>query len=316
MTDESGKNYSPLSLDRAKRATLREVTSSRVAEWTSLLVQKFEHSAQFEEYISKPTPDLSLVLVLKGIVAVESFSGGGWKRAVLQPGDSCMTAGGETDRHRIHSLTPNFIQALHIYIPAYYFAATAAEYRRAGTSSQLEQPNSLGFNDPVVVQMGFALMEAVQTGAPNLYAESAAQFLATHLLSMHNRRSEPATGWRNPGIIADRRLARVLEFMRHHYAENLTLDRLAREAGISRFHFINLFKKACGATPHQYLVKLRLERAAELIEKTDLSIQAIAANCGFVAPSHFSSAFQKRFAQTASEYRRTVSGSIWFDDLK
>lgn len=314
MTNESEKTFSPLCLERAKRATLRVVESSLAAGWTSLLVQTLENSARFDEYINTPIPDLSLALVIKGIGAVESFSDSECKKVVMQAGDSCMTAGGKTDRHRLQSLTSNVIQTLHVYIPAYYFAAAADEYRRAGTASQLEQPDSLGFTDPVIVQTGLALIEAVKTGAPNLYAESAAQFLATHLLSMPSRWSEPATGWRNPGVIADRRLARVLEFMEHHSAENLTLAQLAREAGVSRFHFINLFKKACGVTPHQYLVKLRLKRAAELLKKTNLSIQAIAANCGFVAPSHFSSAFHKHFGQTASEYQRAVSGSTRFDD--
>jgi AraC family transcriptional regulator len=113
---------------------------------------------------------------------------------------------------------------------------------------------------------------------------------------------------RNPGVITDRRLARVLELMRHHSAENLTVAELAKEAGVSQFHFIHLFKKACGTTPHQYLLKLRLEQAAELLRTTDLSIQAIAAQCGFVAASHFSAAFRRQFGRTASEYKSAVLG--------
>jgi AraC family transcriptional regulator len=315
MTDESEKTFSPLCLERAKRATVREVASSLAAEWTALFVQTLESSARFEEYIHSPIPDLSLAVVVNGAGAVESFSGGERQKAVMRSGDVCMTAGGRADHHRIKSLTSNAIQTLHIYIPAYHFARVADEYARAGTASRLEQPDALGFTDPVVVQTGFALIQAVEIGAPNLYAESAAQFLATHLLLTHSRRSASAADWRNPGAITDRRLARVLEFIGHHCTENLTLDQIAREAGISRFHFITLFKKACGVTPHQYLLKLRLERAAELINTTDLSIQAIAANCGFVAPSHFSAAFRKHFGQTASEYQRTVSGSTRFDNL-
>ncbi len=315
MMGEPEKTFSPLCLERAKRATVREVASSLAAEWTALLVQTLESSARFEEYIHSPIPDLSLAVVVQGIGAVESFSGGERKKAVMRSGDVCMTAGGRADHHRIKSLASNAIQTLHIYIPAYYFARVADEYARAGTASRLEQPDALGFADPVIVQTAFALVQAVKMGAPNLYAESAAQFLASHLLWKYSRQSGSFTDGRNPGVISDRRLARVLEFIGHHYAENLTLDQLAREAGISRFHFISLFKKACGATPHQYLLKLRLERAAGLIEKTDLSIQAIAAGCGFVAPSHFSAAFRKHFGQTASEYQRTVSGSTQFDDL-
>lgn len=310
MTNESEKKFSPLCLERAKRTTLREITSSVTAGWTALLVQTLESSSRFEEYVNPPVPDLSLAVVVKGVGTVECYSGSGSKKVVMRPGDACITASGKTECHQVQSLTPNPIQTLHVYVPAYYFARAADEYRRAGIASQPEQPDLLGFTDLVVAQTGLALVEAVKAGAPNLYAESAAQFLAAHLLLTHSRQSESAIAKRNPGVIADRRLARVLEFMQHHSDGDLTIAELAREAGVSRFHFIGLFKKACGTTPHQYLIKLRLERAAELLEKTDLSVQAIAAKCGFVAPSHFSGAFRKHFGQTASEYKCAVSGSI------
>ena len=185
----------------------------------------------------------------------------------------------------------------------------AEEYRRAGTSSRLEQPDTLAFTDQTIAQTAFSLLEAVKTGAPNLYAESAAQFLATHLLAKNSRWRSSVTAPRDSGGLTDSRLKRVLDFMQHHFAENLTLDRLASEAGISRFHFIVLFKQAVGITPHQYLIRLRLERAAELLKETDHSVLMIATDCGFVKLSHFSDVFQRHFGQTAFEYRRNSQGT-------
>ncbi len=309
MTNEPEKTFSPLCLERAKQSTLREITSSVHAGWTALLVQTLESSARVQEYTNAPVPDLSLAVVVNGVGAVECYANGGRQKVVMRPGDACATASGKTERHLIQSLTLRPIQTLHVYIPAGYFADAAEEYRRAGVAARFEQPDLLGFTDSTVAAMGFALVAAVTAGAPNLYAESAAQFLAAHLLLTHNRQSETALAKRNPGVIADRRLRRVLEFMRHHSAQDLTVAELAREAGVSRFHFINLFKKACGTTPHQHLVKLRLERAAAMLENTDLSIAALAASCGFVAPSHFSAAFRRHFGQTASEYKSRILGS-------
>lgn len=310
MTDELSKIFSPLCLDKTQRVPRRELASSLAAGWTSLLVQTFENPAAVEAFETSPTPDLNLVLIARGTREIESFSGGRWKKATLQPGDGGMTAGGRTNRLRLSAPTSETVHTINIYIPAYYFAAAAEEYRRAGTSSRLEQPDSLAFNDPIVSHTAFSLLEAIKTGAPNLYAESAAQFLAAHLLAKNSRWRAPITAARNPGELNDLRLKRVLEFMRQHCAENLTLDQLAAEAGISRFHFITLFKQAIGITPHQYLIRLRLERAAELLEETDLSIRMIATSCGFVALSHFSDLFRRYFGQTASEYRRTSLSSI------
>lgn len=312
MTDESRKDFSPLCLDKAKEVPRRELESSLAAGWTSLLVQRLEGPAQNEEFETLPIPDFSLVLVAGGAREIESFSGGRWKKAFLQPGDGGMTASGKTNRLRLGSTVSESSQTIHIYIPAYYFAAAAEEYRRAGTSSSLEQPDTLAFSDPVVSQTAFSLVEAMKTGAPNLYAESAAQFLVVHLLAKNSRWRALFAAARNPGELSDYRLKRVLEFMRQHSAENLSLDQLAAEAGISRFHFIALFKQAVGTTPHQYMLQLRLECAAELLEKTDLSIRMIAENCGFHALSHFSDSFQRHFGQTASDYRRTSLKSVHF----
>ncbi len=228
----------------------------------------------------------------------------------MQPGDGGMTASGRTDRLRLGLPVSSPPQTIHIYIPAYYFAAAAEQYRRAGTVARLEQPDALAFTDRTIAQTAFSLLEAVNGGAPNLYAESAAQFLAAHLLAQNSRWRPAFTTERNPGKLTDVRLKRVLKFMRHRRAENLTLDELSSEAGISRFHFITLFRQAVGLTPHQYLVRLRLECAAEMLRETGDSIRMIAANCGFVALSHFSDSFQRHFGQTASEYRSISRGAI------
>ena len=162
MMDEARGSFSPLNLNcgqlnsNKKRLPRRELKSSLVVGWTSLLVQTFEASYNLESFETSPTPDLSLVLVTREICEVESFSGGKWKKVTTCSGDSGMTAGGKTDRLRLK--TPNFevVQTVHIYIPPHYFAAAAEEYRRAGTGSRFEQPDTLGFTNPVVAHTASA----------------------------------------------------------------------------------------------------------------------------------------------------------------
>ena len=121
---------------------------------------------------------------------------------------------------------------------------------------------------------------------------------------LHSTWAELLSDDRKPEELNDYRLERVLEFMQHNFAQDLSLAELAREAGISRFHFIKLFRKKCGITPHQYLIKLRMENAAKLLQSGNLRINEIAIRCGYQNAAHFSTAFQKYFAQTPVTYRR------------
>ena len=92
--------------------------------------------------------------------------------------------------------------------------------------------------------------------------------------------------------------------MKVHYAEPLSLDQLAAEAGVSRFHFISLFKENVGITPHRYLVQLRMTAAAALLNSRELSILEVALACGYQSAAHFTSAFVQHYSQTPSQYRK------------
>lgn len=301
--NDFAQNISPLSKECERVQPGRKSSCSLAVGWTSLLVQTSESSTNVEPFETLATPDHLVVLVTRGECEIESFSNGSWKKAAYRPGLGGMTAGGNTSRLRWRSKIANVKETLHIYIPQFFFTAAAEQYRRAGASFRVEHPDALAFNDPVVSQVAFSLRDAVRAGAPDLYAESAAQFLATHLLSLHSRWSKPLSDVRSPGMLSHYRLKRVLEFMDHHYSEALSVKRLAKEAGVSRFHFVRLFKQSFGLAPHQHLVRLRMQAAATMLESTDLNVQEIATRCGYVSTAHFSTAFRKRFLQTPSEHR-------------
>ena len=111
---------------------------------------------------------------------------------------------------------------------------------------------------------------------------------------------------RSPGILTDRRLSRVVEFMSRHFAEPLTLDRLAREACLSRYHFARLFTAKVGQSPHRYLAGIRLDAARRMLETTDQSVAAIGAACGYPASSHFAAAFTARYGASPRDFRAGV----------
>ena len=96
-----------------------------------------------------------------------------------------------------------------------------------------------------------------------------------------------------PFSLAGRRLRRVLEYMHAHLDEALSLAQLAGAGGLSQSRFVRAFREAMGQPPHRYLVALRIDRARDLLEHTDLSVIEIALRCGFEQPTHFATMFRK-----------------------
>jgi AraC-like DNA-binding protein len=103
-----------------------------------------------------------------------------------------------------------------------------------------------------------------------------------------------------------RRLWRAREFMDDCYDLPLELDRIAREACFSRYHFIRLFRRAFRQTPHQYLTQRRIERAKELLSSSRLTVTDVCFEVGFQSLGSFSSLFHKCVGHAPVAYRARV----------
>ncbi len=111
-----------------------------------------------------------------------------------------------------------------------------------------------------------------------------------------------------PPRASARELDRVAEAARaiESWSDDETLDlaALARVARLSKFHFLRVFRRAVGATPHQYLTAIRLRRAAARLSGTPDSVTMIAFDSGFSDLSTFNARFRAAFGKTPSEFRR------------
>lgn len=82
-----------------------------------------------------------------------------------------------------------------------------------------------------------------------------------------------------------------------------SLEALAAKAGLTASHFCRVFKRATGMSPHQYVMKARLDRARDLLGQSDLSVAQVADMTGFTSQSHFTRAFRQYAGQTPSSWR-------------
>jgi AraC family transcriptional regulator len=90
----------------------------------------------------------------------------------------------------------------------------------------------------------------------------------------------------------------------------LTLRDLARVAGVTPGHLVRVFRRVLDATPMQVLRLLRLDRAATLLARSNLAVQAVAEQTGFASPFHFSRQFRAAYGHSPREFRRRVAAGM------
>jgi AraC-like DNA-binding protein len=101
-----------------------------------------------------------------------------------------------------------------------------------------------------------------------------------------------------------RRLCRARDFLAANLDRRITLDRAAREACLSPFHFQRTFARVFGETPHAFLTRLRMDTAKRLLVAGDLPVTDVCLEIGYTSMGTFSSRFAAQTGQPPSEYRR------------
>ena len=100
-----------------------------------------------------------------------------------------------------------------------------------------------------------------------------------------------------------RRVGNGVDFMHDHRFVNIDLDRISQACGLSKFHFIRVFKEIYGCPPTSYLAQLRLRKAIHLLQNTQQEVGGIALQLGFSELSAFSRFIKRETGKTASSFR-------------
>ena len=103
--------------------------------------------------------------------------------------------------------------------------------------------------------------------------------------------------------IAAERMKQMLRFVEEHYAEELTVERIAASVALSESACLRSFRQMLGITPIQYVKQFRVEKAAELLRSTRLKTGEIGMECGFADGSYFIKTFREIKHCTPKEYR-------------
>jgi len=175
--------------------------------------------------------------------------------------------------------------------------ATIASSRRRDPLSQPMLPASNRLT-PL-----FAAIENLRDSAPPLHAEEVMIALMETVVAELNdgARSPPA-----PRAWETRRVVDVLRLIEQRPDDALDLAGLAAVAGLSKHHFLRVFRRLVGMTPYQYVLRARMARAARRLARSKDSVLTIALDSGFGDLSTFNARFRATFGTTPSKHRAGV----------
>jgi AraC family L-rhamnose operon transcriptional activator RhaR/AraC family L-rhamnose operon regulatory protein RhaS len=106
------------------------------------------------------------------------------------------------------------------------------------------------------------------------------------------------------------KIGELLSWIEREYAENLSLEDLARKANMSSRTLIRTFQKAFGMTPVEYLIRHRISKAASLLREEELTVGEVAEMTGFSDGNYFSRQFKKRTGFSPREYKKRYFNSF------
>jgi AraC-like DNA-binding protein len=149
------------------------------------------------------------------------------------------------------------------------------------------------------------LAQAASNGDADLGLDELGILLACRVVGALTQRG---TGGTTPLVRDRRRAVETALWLDANSHEDLDLDGAAKQAGLSPFHFLRVFRAALGVTPHQYLIRCRLRRAARLLAEEERAITEIALDVGFADLSNFVRSFRRAAGVSPGGFRRAARG--------
>jgi len=152
-----------------------------------------------------------------------------------------------------------------------------------------------------------ALVKAVNAerimGFPSgrLFLDSIEQAIAAALVDAHAGQSRSVHPLR--GGLGPARLRTIKELVHARIEDELTLVEMAQSVELSPAHFSRMFRKSTGETPHQFVLRTRIERAKEMLRAPDARVLDVAVACGFKTQQHFARVFRHVYGTSPRHYR-------------
>lgn len=261
------------------------ILSSQKAFWNGIQIGHYRQPAAYETP-QHSFPQHLISIHLNASIIKEQVLDGHLRSEHFADGDICITPANTPVAVRFNN--PCEFALLHLEHT--FITRTLSELSAVNS---LEIVPQFKLRDPLIHQVGVALKAQLQIDGlgSRLYAESAATFLAVHLLQHYSAQKHTIQEY--TGGLPKYKLRQTIDYINEHLAEDLSLAVIARQIDMSQYHFARLFKQSTGLAPHQYVIQCRIERAKQLLLQSKLSIAEVASLVGFTDQSHFTRYFKR-----------------------
>lgn len=282
----------------------RLLATSEAHGWGELVAREYIEPPHMELWQPPPIPVLTIGLVTSGTMDLEQrTNGAGWRGQTVFRDHLFLQSYHQPYELRWHEHSPEPIRTLMLKLHQHtLFNMIAAITDRDPAAVVFAE--QIGFADPMLLHLGSALLNELR--APSaigpLYAQTAAQMLVVHLLRDYTTANTAV--WTPKHGLSSQQLKRVYDLVQSQLAHDLPLGAMAEHVGLSAYHFARMFRQATGESPHQFVMRLRLERAAHLLQTTDIPVATVATDCGFASQSYLATAFKRRFGLSPLAYRQ------------
>ena len=274
------------------------IVSSAHSPWQGALLERHIHAP--ESVDSHVHLSHFLCLHLGGPSRVEWRSNGKTGAKTVAPGSIIMVSRGTQDAISYAGSHPEAMRRMFLTLDPRIFQRAFPE---AVSGEDIEVIDQWGIDDPHIEYILRALDADLEAGFPagGLFGESLLNSLAVYLQSRYAVRPFAHVKPRNG--LPKTRLNRVIEFVEENLDKDITLAALAEIAGMGPHYFAELFKQSLGISPHQYVLRRRIERGRKLLHNPSVSVLEAAVRSGFSDQSHFTKLFRRIVGVTPSKYR-------------
>jgi AraC family transcriptional regulator len=173
-----------------------------------------------------------------------------------------------------------------------------------GAYGEVELHPSRKFADSRLSALDAAARAEMVAGFPSgrLFLDSVEQAMAITLVTGHAVRHRAVQIYR--GGLGSARLRRIKELVHTKMEDDLSLDEMAQSVGLSTAHFARMFRKSTGETPHQFVLRQRVERAKAMLRAPRARVLDVAVACGFKTQQHFAQVFCDVCGVSPTRYRQ------------
>lgn len=280
-----------------------KINSTRGIAWQDVQMSKFALTTESETFSMPAVIEPLIVWVTSGTADTrERGEDGEWICTRISEGSLFITAGGAPYEFSWTRLSAEPVEVMMVLLDLSLFEEILQSVFGERANQAMLQDVS-GVADQALVSMLQVLRaESERSDANRLLTRGVAQAICVHLARQYVEVDSGAH--KSAPALPRHKLRRITTWMTDNLAETFSLGALAKQAGMSEYHFNRLFKRAIGLAPSQYQIKLRLEEAKRMLRETDESIVSIANKVGYSNPSHFSHMFRKHAGLSPSDYRR------------